>query len=159
MYEQAVIKKFETSQIEVSPRNIYKVTVVTCILYAMSYILSFVVMYGVTQAFPPSLDITGLNYLTLILIFSGLMGSLLTIFFHLSDTCKGVIPAYTVSITGTTDTDYDRTFYGVPNIYIPKTTPEQDQIKICKAAQSLEQYAIESDKEQAMIRGLAEKCK
>lgn len=159
MYEQAVIKKFENSQIEVSSRNIYKVTVKTCILYAMSYIFSFVVIYSVIQTFPPQLDITGLNYLFIVLFFSGLMGSLLTIFYHLSDTCKGVIPAYAVSVKGTTDTDYDRTFYGVPNIYIPKTTPEQDQIKICKAAQSLEQYARESDKEQAMIKGLAEKCK
>jgi hypothetical protein len=158
MYGNAVIKKFETSQIEVISTEVYKITGKTWLLYIIPFIVSFLGWSWLAKV-SPSTSISESEAFVVILLLSLMCGVMITFFLHLIDVWKQVIPSYRVYLKGISGTDFDRSFYTIPNVYITKTTPEQDQIEICKAAQSLEAYAREADKEQATIKKIAENCK
>jgi hypothetical protein len=159
MYENAVIKKFETSQIEVISTEVYKITGVTILLYILPYILLFVGFYELWKISPPTTPLSELEKFGVNLLFTVMCGTMILCMLHLTDVWKQAIPSYRVYLKGISGTSFDRSFSNNPDIYITKTTPEQDQIEICKAAQTLEPYARESDKSQATIKKIAENCK
>jgi len=162
MYENAVIKKFENSQIEVISTETYKVTGVTILLYLLFYTLIFLGFYGlwgISVKTQPYSALSEWEVLATISLLTLMLGTMVTMISNLADIWKQAIPIYRVYLKGISGTHFDRNFNNISGIDIPKTTHEQDQIEICKVAQSLEHYARESDKQQAMIKGLAEKCK
>lgn len=113
-------------------------------------ILFVIISLSLFVCAPPTKDI--LNSVVGCLLMSILFSLLITLFLSmLAPKPWTTYPGYRVYISCRREPDYE--------IYIIKTSPEADQIAICKAAKELEPKAQEIDDHEKELERIATKCK
>jgi hypothetical protein len=158
MYEEAVIKEFETSKIKVITIVYEEFTARTVILPLLVFVIVsgfFYIAYTSNSSNAP-VDVVMVVTTIGVAAVIGLMTVLMAAIFGWG---YNHIPSYQVSLVGRNNSMFDHEISQTENIIIPITTLEKDQVAICKAAQSLEPIAQEFDEKARAIKKIADKCK
>ena len=158
MYEEAVIKEFETSKIKVKTIVYEKFTVKTVILPLLVFVLSGGFLYSAYLSNPSNAPVDFAIVVTIIGV-AGFIGLATGLMAAISGWGYNHLPSYQVSLVGRNNSMFDHEISQTGNIIIPITTLEKDQVAICKAAQSLEPVAQEFDEKARAIKKIADKCK
>jgi Na+/phosphate symporter len=157
MYEEAIIKVFETSRIKVKTTIYEKFTFKTASILIIVFGLMCGFLYmGTAAGQQQPVDNITLFCIIGISVFIGLTTAMM-----MSITGFGYdhIPSYQIHLVGRSNSLFDAEISQAGNILIPITTLEKDQVAICKAAQSLEPIAQEFDEKAQAIKKIADKCK
>jgi hypothetical protein len=120
--------------------------------WGMLTIIVVLFVVGTTLLFFKSVDImiieNSLIRLAIAAVLPAVICVITAIMLEISDLGKRSIPGYLIYLG---DLSISR--------IVEKTTPEQDQIAICKAVQELEGIAIQCNRENINLERIASKCK
>jgi hypothetical protein len=157
--ENAVITEYKTSQIRVQAKVNHVRTGKTYVLYLILSVVMFLLFYAMlTPELSPE-PRTAIDRIILSLVLGAVFGGMFVFLLSITDVWKKPVSIYSVGLVGVTDTSYDHVINNYPEIEIVKTTPEKDQVEVCKAADQLKSVAQNFDNDLVNIQKIADKCK